>query len=582
MAVFSTVDLKQIKLDLCKLLKECSERKLIHSTKWAAELSLALSNIRLSPEQLQPSLQDADDETWQEWDKYILAKSYFDSQEYDRAAYFTENCTSPKAHFLHLYARYQSGEKKKLDDMVDTVVPGEKVKNGALKVLRAEMQKEYLNKKLDGYCLYLYGIVLKRLQLHKQAVDILTEAIHKEPLHWGAWLELAALITDKDMLSVLMLPDHWIKEFFLAHAYLELQLNEEALSIYTHLQDIGFAASTYIMAQIAIAYHNMRDVDQAIECFQSLQKIDPFRLDNMDIYSNLLYVKEMRMELSYLAHHTSEIEKYRVETCCVIGNFYSLRSQHEKAVLYFQRALRLNPNYLSAWTLMGHEYMEMKNTSAAIQSYRQAIEVNRRDYRAWYGLGQTYEILKMSFYCLYYYRQAQQLRPNDSRMMVALGEAYEKLEKLQEAKKCFWKAHAVGDVEGIALIKLAKLYEKLGEENEAAAAYTDYIRDAEERGIMDRDEQCHAYRYLANYYLTHHRLEEAYENAQKCSEYNETREEAKMLLHQIAQLRTIHDNEIMQVEDINKLPIAPSQFCSQATNTPVTRLSFTPDNETLR
>ncbi|XP_010225258.1 PREDICTED: cell division cycle protein 23 homolog, partial [Tinamus guttatus] len=84
---------------------------------------------------------------------------------------------------------------------------------------------------------------------------------------------------------------------------------------------------------------------------------------------------------------------------------------------------------------MGHEYMEMKNTSAAIQAYRHAIEVNKRDYRAWYGLGQTYEILKMPFYCLYYYRRAHQLRPNDSRMLVALGECYEKLNQLVEAKK---------------------------------------------------------------------------------------------------------------------------------------------------
>ena len=39
---------------------------------------------------------------------------------------------------------------------------------------------------------------------------------------------------------------------------------------------------------------------------------------------------------------------------------------HERAVEYFRRALRLNPAYLAAWTLMGHEYMEMKNTAAAI------------------------------------------------------------------------------------------------------------------------------------------------------------------------------------------------------------------------
>ena len=37
-----------------------------------------------------------------------------------------------------------------------------------------------------------------------------------------------------------------------------------------------------------------------------------------------------------------------------------------QAVMYFRRALKLDRHYLSAWTLMGHEYVEMKNTSAAI------------------------------------------------------------------------------------------------------------------------------------------------------------------------------------------------------------------------
>lgn len=41
--------------------------------------------------------------------------------------------------------------------------------------------------------------------------------------------------------------------------------------------------------------------------------------------------------------------------------------------MYFHRALKINPQYLSAWTLLGHEFMEMKNTNGAIHSYRQAI-----------------------------------------------------------------------------------------------------------------------------------------------------------------------------------------------------------------
>ena len=59
--------------------------------------------------------------------------------------------------------------------------------------------------------------------------------------------------------------------------------------------------------------------------------------------------------------------------CLLTGNYYSIREQHEHAARYFQRALKLNPNFISAWTLMGHEYMEMNNQSAAIQAYRQGL-----------------------------------------------------------------------------------------------------------------------------------------------------------------------------------------------------------------
>ncbi|XP_064103246.1 cell division cycle protein 23 homolog isoform X1 [Macrobrachium nipponense] len=388
---------------------------------------------------------------------------------------------------------------------------------------------------MDAWLLWLYGVVLKRLDLTRQAADVLCLSLHEQPMHWGAWLELAALITDREMLSTLKLPDHWMRKMFYAHTYLELQLNEEALEIYSSLQEAGLHHSTYIMAQVAITHHNQRDVDQAVTIFKELESIDPFRLDNLDTYSNLLYVKEMRVELSHLAHRVVQVDKYRMETCCVVGNYYSLRSQHEKAVQYFQRALRLNPHYLAAWTLMGHEYMEMKNSNAAIQCYRQAIEVNRRDYRAWYGLGQTYEILKLPAYCLHYFKQAQKLRPNDSRMLVALGESYERLEKWDEAKKCFRKAHSVGDIEGIALLRLAKLYSRLGEGERASVLYERYLQETEDAGLSEDRGQ--AYQFLANHFLQKNILDLAYCYAQKCTLFMETRESGKTMLREIANRR---------------------------------------------
>ncbi len=46
---------------------------------------------------------------------------------------------------------------------------------------------------------------------------------------------------------------------------------------------------------MALAYHNMRDVDIAVDAFKNLLELDPFRLENMDSYSNLLYVKAVRL-----------------------------------------------------------------------------------------------------------------------------------------------------------------------------------------------------------------------------------------------------------------------------------------------
>lgn len=56
-----------------------------------------------------------------------------------------------------------------------------------------------------------------------------------------------------------------------------------------------------------------------------------------------------------------------------LGNYYSSRGDHSKAILYFKRALLLNRDYLPAWTLMGHEFVELKNSHAAIEAYRKAI-----------------------------------------------------------------------------------------------------------------------------------------------------------------------------------------------------------------
>merc|ERR550525_1956411 len=255
---------------------------------------------------------------------------------------------------------------------------------------------------------------------------------------------------------------------------MEMQRDEDAKDLYSELIRC-FPGSSYILSQIATCYYNMRNFDESQLSFHEVRKRDPYKLASLDTYSNILYVKEQSAALSHLARQAIKIDKYTPEACCIIGNYYSLKGEHEKSVIYFQRGLSLNRNFTPAWILMGHEYMEMKNTPAAIDAYRTAVNINQRDYRAWYGLGQTYELLNLHFYALFYYRRAMMLRPDDARMWCAMAQCYDLMGRKPEALKCYEKAHRCGDQECIALPRLARLHQDLGDRRQAAAYYSQML-----------------------------------------------------------------------------------------------------------
>jgi len=245
--------------------------------------------------------------------------------------------------------------------------------------------------------------------------------------------------------------------------------------LYEPLPDQPLFQSPKVKTQLAVVFYHLRELEQALMWFRESAEDDKYSLDQKDVYSNILYVKEDRVGLSHLAHESVFIDKYRPETCCIVGNYYSLKQQRHKAVLYFQRALKLDRSYTSAWTLMGHEYVELKQTEQAMESYRRAVTVSPKDYRAWYGLGQTYEFLNMYLYALFYYRKAATLRPYDPRMWCAVGQCFSALHKIPDAIRAFERAIAQEDNEGIATQKLASLYRQHGRKEEAAECYLRHL-----------------------------------------------------------------------------------------------------------
>ena len=93
----------------------------------------------------------------------------------------------------------------------------------------------------------------------------------------------------------------------------------------------------------AVLHYVRQHYDEAQAILAHLYAVYPHRLDQLDTYSNILYVKEDAATLSFLAHHLSRQHKYHHITQCVIGNYYALKSQHTRSITHFQRALTLNP-----------------------------------------------------------------------------------------------------------------------------------------------------------------------------------------------------------------------------------------------
>ncbi|KAM0334920.1 hypothetical protein ACHAPQ_004738 [Fusarium lateritium] len=480
-----------------------------------------------------------------ELSKYLLAKSLFDCREYDRcAAVFLPDSLlssvlasrvhnasassaaakgkgkavetagmiplpklSQKSLFLALYAKFMSGEKRRNEDSEMVMGPQDlgTVANKQLLVIgrflatwfeeRTTEDDEVLGS--QGWLEYLqltkvrYGMVLAKEKNDDKALEYFIRSVHKYTMNWGCWLEMTSLISRVEDLNRISrhCPQNIVSYMF--HLHTSLELYQQGPGLANSLEQLLsiFPTSSFLLTCNALLAYHAKDLMAAEQHFTRLLALHPHRLDSLDHYSNILYVLNLRPKLAFLAHLCSSVDKFRPESCVVIGNYYSLLSMHEKAVQYFRRALTLDRSCLSAWTLMGHEYVELKNTHAAIESYRRAVDVNRRDYRAWYGLGQTYEMLEMHTYSLWYYKKAAGLRPWDGKMWMAVGSCLQKMGRERDGIKALKRAlladayydvgssfgsgdllgsrSATGHMDPDILLQIAAMYDQLGEEEEA-------------------------------------------------------------------------------------------------------------------
>ncbi|KAI1322679.1 cell division cycle protein-like protein 23 [Xylariaceae sp. FL0255] len=483
---FSRHQVLQLQSALRRAIVDCSQLCLYYSARWAAQLlnsmpdedSLSFTDSDHAPQrnQAEAALELA------EMPKFLMAKAFFDCHEFQRCAEtflpggpsglsiaFGKRRLAPsgleslseRGLFIAAYALLILGEKQKTEESCQVLGPHDTgtIVNTQLSRIRSILEARFgqhaeaaTPSYSEGWLEYLYGMALAKDQIYDLAKTWLLKSVSINPWNWGAWQELCCLIrdaTDLDSIHSQLQPSIMAYIFSI---YCRQELHHASSALFSDISQLLtiFPGCSFLQSQKALVAYRMKggttrflhhedlidrfvDLVAARSLFAQTLVSNPMYFEFLDHYSNVLYTLDSKDTLAFTAQVASTVEPYRPETCCVIGNYYSLSNRHEEAVDCFKKALLLDRNCASAWTLLGHEYLKLENSHAAISSYMRATALNKKDYRAFFGLGQSYGFLEQPNMSLNFYRRALALRPGEMDIWRAMAACLITLSKVSLA-----------------------------------------------------------------------------------------------------------------------------------------------------
>ena len=226
----------------------------------------------------------------------------------------------------------------------------------------------------------------------------------------------------------------------------------------------------WVLAHLGRAYYEKTAWSDAAACFSRLRILAPARLEDMEIYSSVLWKirsEKSDTDLAHLAHELIDQDRLSPQAWCAVGNAFSTQKDVEPAIKCFKRATQLDPQFAYGYTLQGHEYIETEEYDKALSAYRAAIAAESRHYNAWWGIGRVYE--KQGKYDLaeQHYRTAYNINSNHPALIYAIGLVLEKLRRPQQALEAYDKSIEVQPRQSAPRLKKARVLMTLGRHRQA-------------------------------------------------------------------------------------------------------------------
>ena len=271
----------------------------------------------------------------------------------------------------------------------------------------------------------------------------------------------------------------WLVELFMklgsGYFFLSHYRCHDAIQMFNSLPT-GQKETPWVLAQMGRALYEQASYAEAERYYARIRSMAPARLEDMEVYSTVLWHLKREIDLSFLAHEVIDIDRLSPQAWCTVGNSFSLQRDHDQALKCFKRATQLDPKFAYAFTLQGHEHVANEEYDKAMASYRSGIAAEHRHYNAWYGLARVYEKQGKYEVAEQHYRTAAAINPTNAILICCIGAVLERLKRPQQALDQYTRSCELAPRSNLARFRKARVLVALNRP-ELALAELNVLKD---------------------------------------------------------------------------------------------------------
>jgi len=221
----------------------------------------------------------------------------------------------------------------------------------------------------------------------------------------------------------------------------------------------------------ALHYHQSGQLQKAQEIYRKILEIDPDHceaLHLLGVIANQAGDNDMAVRLIGRAIEINSTEPIYFNN---IGNAFKAQGNLEQAVLSYQKALLLKPDFAQALVSMGSVYIVLGRLKEAIPCFQKALQFKQNFPDAYYNMGIALKELNRIDEAIICYQKSLELNPGFFDAYYNLGAIYKEQGRLDESGFCYGKVLELSPSNVNAYYNLGVVYQKQDKLSEAITCY---------------------------------------------------------------------------------------------------------------